>query len=417
MAMIEDGIFGGTCINVGCIPTKMFVLPRRPGARGAGRPRPRRRHQLRGRTLARDPRPDLRARRRGLGQRPRVAAEEPHVTLFEGHARFVDAHTLDTGTGETITADQIVVAAGSRPVVPDIEGLADVAVPHQRHGDADRRAARAAADPGGRLRRRRVRPRLRRLRVARHDREPLACTAAVAGRARSRRGSPRSRRTSGTSGWRHEVTKLERYDGGVRAHLSDGGTVEADLVLVAVGRRVELRRPRPRADRGARRRRGRRHRRRPPADERRRHLGARRHREPLAAQARLQPRGQRHPAQPAAPRRPVVVAAGAARRGAERGVLEPSGRERRASTSRTRSRGASTTWSPGRTTATSPTAGRWRTPPASRRCSPTRRTGRSSARTCSARRPPTSCSRSCRRWPSGRPPARSPRTSTGSTRP
>ncbi len=27
VAMIEDGIFGGTCINVGCIPTKMFVFP------------------------------------------------------------------------------------------------------------------------------------------------------------------------------------------------------------------------------------------------------------------------------------------------------------------------------------------------------------------------------------------------------
>jgi pyruvate/2-oxoglutarate dehydrogenase complex dihydrolipoamide dehydrogenase (E3) component len=33
-----------------------------------------------------------------------------------------------------------------------------------------------------------------------------------------------------------EVTKIERYDAGVRAHLSDGGTVDADLVLVAVGR-------------------------------------------------------------------------------------------------------------------------------------------------------------------------------------
>src|ERR1700754_4313660 len=27
VAMIEDGTFGGTCINVGCIPTKMFVFP------------------------------------------------------------------------------------------------------------------------------------------------------------------------------------------------------------------------------------------------------------------------------------------------------------------------------------------------------------------------------------------------------
>jgi mycothione reductase len=33
-----------------------------------------------------------------------------------------------------------------------------------------------------------------------------------------------------------QVTKIERYDEGVRAHISDGSTVEADVVLVAVGR-------------------------------------------------------------------------------------------------------------------------------------------------------------------------------------
>jgi mycothione reductase len=27
IAIVEEGVFGGTCLNVGCIPTKMFVLP------------------------------------------------------------------------------------------------------------------------------------------------------------------------------------------------------------------------------------------------------------------------------------------------------------------------------------------------------------------------------------------------------
>ena len=27
VAMVERGVYGGTCLNVGCIPTKMFVLP------------------------------------------------------------------------------------------------------------------------------------------------------------------------------------------------------------------------------------------------------------------------------------------------------------------------------------------------------------------------------------------------------
>ena len=45
-----------------------------------------------------------------------------NVTLYEGHARFTGPRTLDTGTGDTITADQVVIAAGSRAVVPDIAG-------------------------------------------------------------------------------------------------------------------------------------------------------------------------------------------------------------------------------------------------------------------------------------------------------
>ncbi|MDT4948038.1 MAG: mycothione reductase, partial [Pseudonocardiales bacterium] len=27
IALVEEGVFGGTCLNVGCIPTKMFVYP------------------------------------------------------------------------------------------------------------------------------------------------------------------------------------------------------------------------------------------------------------------------------------------------------------------------------------------------------------------------------------------------------
>ncbi len=39
IAIVERGVFGGTCLNVGCIPTKMFVLPadRVVEAREAGR--------------------------------------------------------------------------------------------------------------------------------------------------------------------------------------------------------------------------------------------------------------------------------------------------------------------------------------------------------------------------------------------
>ena len=102
----------------------MFVYPADIARSAANGPRARRRHPLRPRPVARGPGPDLRADRPDRPRRPASGGRAtPNVTLFEAHARFTDVRTLDTGTGETITADQVVIAAGSRPVIPDIEGL------------------------------------------------------------------------------------------------------------------------------------------------------------------------------------------------------------------------------------------------------------------------------------------------------
>jgi mycothione reductase len=127
VAILEKGVFGGTCLNVGCIPTKMFVHPADLAASV--------RH-------ARDLGVDLtldgvrwaeirdRIFRRidpiSVAGRNYRAERLENVTLFEGHARFTGPRTLDTGTGQTITADQVVVATGSRAVVPPVPGLADV---------------------------------------------------------------------------------------------------------------------------------------------------------------------------------------------------------------------------------------------------------------------------------------------------
>jgi mycothione reductase len=57
----------------------------------------------------------------------RTYRQESHnVTVFDGRARFVGPRELDVGAAETITADRIVIAAGSRPVVPDLPGLSSV---------------------------------------------------------------------------------------------------------------------------------------------------------------------------------------------------------------------------------------------------------------------------------------------------
>ena len=123
IGLVEKGTFGGTCLNVGCIPTKMFVLPAdrvleaRDAARlgvdvdGVRADWPRIRDRIFGRI---DP-----ISHGGKEWREKAR----NVTLYREQARFVGPMTLDTGTGVTVTADRWVVAAGGRPRLLDVDGL------------------------------------------------------------------------------------------------------------------------------------------------------------------------------------------------------------------------------------------------------------------------------------------------------
>jgi mycothione reductase len=132
VAVVEKGTFGGTCLNVGCIPTKMFVhtadVAATPG------------HSSRlgvDETLDGVRWPDIRDRVFGRidpiaagGREYRINhADNKNVTVYEGTGRFTAPKTLEVtlpdGTRETITAGKFVLAAGGRVVTPDIPGLAD----------------------------------------------------------------------------------------------------------------------------------------------------------------------------------------------------------------------------------------------------------------------------------------------------
>jgi mycothione reductase len=127
-AIVEESpVFGGTCLNVGCIPTKMFVYP----ADIAEAVRHMSRLGLDGH-IDRIRWADMRDRIFGridaisAGGRDWRANGRENVTLFEAHASFLDAHTLQLSTGRTVTADQIVLATGSRPAIPAAVSAADV---------------------------------------------------------------------------------------------------------------------------------------------------------------------------------------------------------------------------------------------------------------------------------------------------
>jgi mycothione reductase len=124
VALIEGGVFGGTCLNVGCIPTKMFVYPSGLAAV------PREAEGL-GVDLSLDKVHWNSIRDRIFGRTDAIsesgrryrADELDHVDLYQEHVRFTGPRSLRTGSGVDITADQVVVAAGSRPVLPDVPGM------------------------------------------------------------------------------------------------------------------------------------------------------------------------------------------------------------------------------------------------------------------------------------------------------
>ncbi len=125
IAVIERGVFGGTCLNVGCIPSKMFVLPADKAVDA--------RH---GHELGIDTQfngadwPAIRDRIFGridaiaAGGREYRETGSENVTLIQGTARFIDDKVLDV-EGRIVTAPNVLVAAGSRPVVPPIPGLVE----------------------------------------------------------------------------------------------------------------------------------------------------------------------------------------------------------------------------------------------------------------------------------------------------
>ena len=118
VAIIESGPFGGTCINRGCIPSKILVYTADVAAGVRAAPEfgigttvtnvdwP----AIRDRTFARVDKTAARGRR--------GRAESDWVTLFQGRARFAGPHELVIDGDTRITADRIVLATGARPVVP-----------------------------------------------------------------------------------------------------------------------------------------------------------------------------------------------------------------------------------------------------------------------------------------------------------
>jgi glutathione reductase (NADPH) len=119
VAIGEIDRVGGTCVNVGCIPKKLFVYGSHfahdlQDARGYGWEAE---ASFDWATLRANTDREI-AR---LGHAYEGLLERAGVQLIRGRARLIDAHTVEI-SGARLTADRILIATGGRPIIPDIPG-------------------------------------------------------------------------------------------------------------------------------------------------------------------------------------------------------------------------------------------------------------------------------------------------------
>jgi len=121
-AIVDNGPMGGTCLNVGCVPSKMLIYPadvvtvlreaQRLGVNGTidsidFRNIVNRMHEL----VNHD-----------SGQQAHAVRETPNLKWFNQQGEFVSDYTMQIG-GETIRAEKVFIVSGARPAVPKFKGI------------------------------------------------------------------------------------------------------------------------------------------------------------------------------------------------------------------------------------------------------------------------------------------------------
>ena len=121
VAVAESMFLGGTCVNVGCVPKKLFVYGSHfhedfQDAKNYGWEVPPSTFDW---PTLRDNKTKEINRLNGIYNN---LLDDAGVTLYQHHARLLDPHTVQVGD-ETVTARYILVATGGWPVMPDIPGI------------------------------------------------------------------------------------------------------------------------------------------------------------------------------------------------------------------------------------------------------------------------------------------------------
>jgi len=125
VALVEKGNVGGTCINVGCVPSKTLIYSadrvteiKESGRLGIQA------------EITRIDFPAIMQRMKSAVESGRNSIMEAikdsvHLDFHHGEGHFVKDHTLEVNDGK-IKGKKIFIAAGARPIIPSIKGLESV---------------------------------------------------------------------------------------------------------------------------------------------------------------------------------------------------------------------------------------------------------------------------------------------------
>jgi pyruvate/2-oxoglutarate dehydrogenase complex dihydrolipoamide dehydrogenase (E3) component len=125
VAIIERKLFGGTCVNTGCIPTKAMVasayaahIARRGAEYGVST------------GTVKVNMEQVKARKDAISRQSSTGVETwlkkmEHCTVYTGHARFESAREVSVGA-ERLTAERIFINVGGRAAVPPMAGIEQI---------------------------------------------------------------------------------------------------------------------------------------------------------------------------------------------------------------------------------------------------------------------------------------------------
>ena len=232
VAVAEESDLGGTCVNLGCIPKKLFVYACHfrddfEDAAGFG-------WSLGDRSFDW---PTLVANKdreiARLNEVYRKLLADAGVDVIEGRARVQDSNTLEVG-GRTITAANILIATGSEPSLPDVPGV-EFAMTSDQAFHLSELPRRAIIVGGGYIA----------VEFAGIFHGLGVATTQLYRGSLFLRGFDDDVRTFLASEMRGRgvdlrfetnVASIEKVSGGLRASLEDGSVLETDAILYATGR-------------------------------------------------------------------------------------------------------------------------------------------------------------------------------------